>query len=119
LSSAKSLGRKSVTRFPMMWPSWISEMAVLPELASTTSSLVLRLSAKNCFTALSLLLPKGFRYSSLACLTHCLRISGNPLPSTKLEDRSGEYCLWYPRSLSFWFAYDVCMPKLQQQPYPQ
>ena len=61
LSSARSFGRKRVTFLPKMWAIWTSEMAVLPELAYTTSLLPAGpLAVRNFLTARSLLLPKGF-----------------------------------------------------------
>lgn len=61
LSSARSSGRKSVTFLSKICPICTREIAVLPELASTSSFSSAALF-KNWRTARSLLLPNGFKY---------------------------------------------------------
>lgn len=73
LSSAKSFGKNKVDLIPYILHICTNEIAVLPELASTIYLITYPFSDALCnicssiyLTALSLLLPKGLKYSAFA-----------------------------------------------------
>lgn len=73
LSSAKSSGKNKVDLMPYILHICTKDIAVLPELASTISLICYPFSDALCnicssmyFTARSLLLPNGLKYSAFA-----------------------------------------------------